>query len=127
MAGRPQTASPTDGLHPLPFQAGVLIGIGGQPAILEVFDSPRTLDWVWPGLLSAAALDARGESPVGTPGWRARAFVETVTRLRHDLDNAVMGKRFRASAPGLRLAGLAWQGRAVHTVALNSRRVPVSA
>jgi len=88
------------GLSPLPFQCGVLIGIAGRPVLLEVFDAPSTLAAVWDGLLHSAALDALGRRPVPTLGRHARRF---------------------AVDPGSRVSVLRWQGRDVHTVAINER------
>ncbi|MFC5993505.1 ARPP-1 family domain-containing protein [Pseudonocardia hispaniensis] len=99
-------------LRPRAFQSGVLIGIGGQPVLVEVFDSPRTLAQVWGRLVHAAAIDAVGAPAVETPGRRARRFVQRVER------------RYPAYA---RVAVLGWRGRAIHTVAVNPRHELVTA
>lgn len=108
------------GLRPLPFQSGVLIGIGGQPVMLEVFDSPRTLARVWDGLLHAAAVDAVGRPVVPTPGRRARRFVRRVAQVPLAADG-------RGATAEARVAVLGWRGRAVQTVALNPRHELVRA
>jgi hypothetical protein len=62
----------------LPGQRGVILGVGGQPVLLELFGSGTALAAHLPGMLAAAALDAalvppthRGE----VPGRRARRMV----------------------------------------------------
>jgi hypothetical protein len=92
------------GLRPVPFQSGVLVGVGGQPLFLEVFDVPATLVHVWDGLLAAAALDAVGAPAVETPGYRARKFVRAA-----------------------RFSSLTWGDRTVHAVAVNRRHKAVAA
>lgn len=72
----------TDRVRPLPAQRGALIGIGGHPVLLEVFDHPRTLTQEWTGILGSIWLDARDQEPIPTPGARARAFAHRVNRVR---------------------------------------------
>jgi len=110
------------GLSPLPFQTGVLIGIGGQPVSLEVFDSPRTLAQVWGGLVHAAAVDAVSAAPVATPGRRARRFAAQVATVAVAPEpGAGLGASGRARSPYVVLSVLVWRGRAVHIVAINPR------
>ncbi|HXV94891.1 MAG TPA: DUF6569 family protein [Pseudonocardia sp.] len=104
------------GLRPLPFQSGMLVGIAGRPVLLEVFDSPRTLAREWGGLLRAAAVDAVGKPAVTTLGRHARAFAQAVKGVR--LDSAGRG-----AAGEVRVSVLGWRGRAVHTVAVDTRAV----
>lgn len=66
-------------VRPLPGQRGVLIGIGGHPALLEVFDDPRSLAERWAGLLGGVLLDAQLVAPAPTPGHRARSFARRVS------------------------------------------------
>lgn len=68
-------------VQPMPGQVGVLIGVGGQPLALEVFDHPRTMEEQFEAVVRAAALDAAGRPPVPTPGRRARRLVERLERL----------------------------------------------
>ena len=58
----------------------MLIGIGGHPALLEVFDHPETLVENWEGILGSVWMDARGTTQEATPGYRARAFVRRISR-----------------------------------------------
>jgi hypothetical protein len=113
-------------LRPLPFQSGVLIGIGGQPLLLEVFDSPRTLHTVWEQLLQSAALDAVGAAQVATPGRRARRFLERLDRVPVAPVEAGLGRDFCGHSDYARLDTLVWNGRPVHTVASNVRHELVS-
>jgi hypothetical protein len=66
-------------LQPLPGQRGLLLGIGGRPALLEVFDHPRTLAEQWSGILGSVWMDAQRSPTLRTPGSRARAFVAGVS------------------------------------------------
>jgi len=112
-------------LRPLAFQCGVLVGIGGQPLLLDVFDSPRTLTAVWRDLLLSAALDAVAAPPVPTPGRRARRFLERLATV--PLEPQSGSTATILSSDHVRLEALVWQGRAVHTVATNIRHELVSA
>ncbi|WP_219417777.1 ARPP-1 family domain-containing protein [Pseudonocardia nigra] len=115
-----QAAALVRELRLLPFQSGVLIGIGGSPVLLEVFDSPLTLAQVWDGLLHAAAVDAVGRPAVTTPGRRARCFAEEVKRVpRNAHGHGATGEA--------RVSVLGWRGRAVQTVAINPRHELVTA
>lgn len=114
------------GLRPLPFQSGLLVGVGGQPLLLEVFDSPRTLGEVWEGLLHAAAVDAVPAPQVETPGWRARRFVQRVKGVPLAVVTDACDQRGGAT-PYAQVSVLGWRGRAVQTVAINSRHELVAA
>ncbi|HWG94747.1 MAG TPA: DUF6569 family protein [Mycobacteriales bacterium] len=111
------------GVRPLPFQSGLLAGVGGQPLLLEVYDSPRTLAAVWPGLLQALAVDALSAEQVPTPGRRARRFVDRVTAGGVAAD----GDHLRGRSPYAQVDSLVWRRRLVHTVALNRRHDLVAA
>lgn len=62
----------------LPGQSGVLIGVGGHPASLELFGHPRFLRQQIANLLRAALLDASIVDFEPTTGRRARAFAEEI-------------------------------------------------
>ena len=111
------------GIEPLPFQSGVLVGIAGQPLLLEVYDSPRTLAAVWSQLLQAVALDALHAEPVPTPGRRARRFLDRVLAVHATADDS----RVAGETAYARLDASVWNGRSVHTVAVNPRHELVAA
>lgn len=103
-------------LRPLPGQSGVLIGIGGQPYVAEVFDSSSRLRAQLPALLEAAALDARFAPAVATPGRRARRFIERLDRVRpRRTEPAGIAERTRGASEHLDVVALTWQGHHVHT------------
>jgi hypothetical protein len=112
-------------LKPLPFQTGVLIGVGGYPMHLEVFDSPKTLANVLPALLHAAAVDALTAEPLTTTGVRARRFVDQVRFVgeRADDDERIAARR----TPHAWVTTLAWRGRIVHAVGINPQHELVNA
>jgi hypothetical protein len=107
----------------LPFQAGVLICIGGYAMHLEVFDSPKTLAAVWSALLHAAAVDALTAEPLTTTGVRARRFVDQA-RYLSEIDSDPTNMR---RSPHAQLTTLAWRGRIVHAVAINPQHELVNA
>lgn len=66
-------------LRPLPGQRGVLIGIGGHPVLLEVFDHPRTLAEQWEPIITGVLADARLATDQPTPSHRARSFIRRIS------------------------------------------------
>lgn len=107
---------------PLEGQVGVLIGIGGHPHLVEVFDSAETLRRQFDAIIEAAAMDASEAALEPTPGRRARRFlgrVGEVTPGRVPADG--VGERLIGRSDHVDLAVLAWQGRDVHTRATNVR------
>lgn len=115
------------GIRPLPYQAGVLLCLGGQPVQLEAYDSWRTLESVWDALLQSAALDAL-DLPAGpTPGRRARRFLDRVSAVPVQQSDAGLGVALQGRTTFARLDALTWRGRAVHTVAINPRHELVAA
>lgn len=69
-------------LAPLPGQRGVLIGIAGHPALLEVFDHPTLLADQWEPILTSVAVDAIRVPVVPTTGARARTFAAHLSNRR---------------------------------------------
>jgi len=89
----------------LPGQRGVILGVGGQPVLLELFGSPTALAAHLPGLLAGLSLDAALVPPteVGpVPGRRAR-------RMAHHLCGVPLG-----ADPGHGGDGVALGGRTPH-------------
>jgi hypothetical protein len=104
-------------IRALPGQRGVLIGLGGQPAFVEVFASPTGLRRHLPGLLEAAAIDAALLPAEAAPGRRARRFVGS-------LGGATLGDQFGVDAgaghampsrsPHHEIRGLGWHHEVLH-------------
>lgn len=110
------------GLRVLPGQTGVLIGIGGQPYVAEVFDSPATLRRQLDAILEAAALDAGFAPAVPTPGRRARRFVDRFAGVRLErAGEAGVGERYAGRSAHVDTGALRWQGRDLHVRASNVR------
>ena len=108
----------TRGLRPLAGQRGILVGIAGRPAWLELFDRARTLAAHWPGLLHAATLDAVGQPAVRTPGAPARSFAARVEKTRLTVDGpAGLARRFRGGGR-VRVDDVRWNDRTVHLSAV---------
>lgn len=72
------------GVPVLDGQRGVVVGMAGQPVLLEVFPSQESLAKALPDLLSGLLLDAQasGVPEVETPGRRARRMVERLDGRR---------------------------------------------
>ncbi len=110
------------GLRPLPGQAGVVIGIAGQPLMAEVFDDARTLREQFDSIIAAAGLDALGQPEIVTPSRRARRLMEALDRVELVATGpAGVGTRFEASGEDLDVAALAWGARIVHLRVTNVR------
>jgi len=109
------------GIQPLPYQAGVLLCLAGQPVQLEAYDSWRTLASVWDALLQSAALDALDLPAVPTLGRRARRFLDRVSAVPVQQADGGLGTALAGRTPYVRLDSLAWRGRAVAMVAVNPR------
>src|SRR5690606_39131468 len=99
----------------LPGQSGVLIGIGGQPYVAEVFSDPLALRRQVGAVLAAAALDAVDAPREHTPGRRARRFVDRVARTVLDSRRpAGVAEEMRGRSTYLDVSLLRWQERTVH-------------
>ncbi|MGY1792812.1 ARPP-1 family domain-containing protein [Geodermatophilus sp. SYSU D00525] len=110
----------TRGLRPLAGQRGLLVGIGGRPAWMEVFDSARTLKAHWAGLLHAATVDALSRPAVRTPAALARSFAENIERTRLLPDGPTgLGHRVRGG-DRVGVTALTWSDRTVHLTAITS-------
>jgi hypothetical protein len=109
-------------MRPLPGQIGVLIGLGGQPYVAEVFDTPMRLRAHLPALLEAAALDARLAPPVATPSRRARRFIERLGHVRIERNEpAGIAERGCGTTEHVDVATLRWQDHHVHGRMTNVR------
>ncbi|GAB3358707.1 ARPP-1 family domain-containing protein [Modestobacter lapidis] len=118
-ASSPESRRLTAGLRPLAGQRGLLVGIAGRPAWLELFGSGRALTAHWAGLLDAATLDALGRPAVRTPAALARAFAERVesTPLART-GSAGLGARWHGGGR-IRLDAVRWHDRTAHLSAVD--------
>jgi len=107
------------GLRPLAGQRGLLVGIAGRPAWLELFESGRGLRAHWSGLLHAAALDALERAQTRTPAALARGFAERVESTPlHPSEPAGLGRHVRGRGL-IDISGLRWQSRTLHLSAVD--------
>jgi hypothetical protein len=117
-----ETSLDTSDFRVLPGQVGVLIGLGGQPYVAEVFDSHMTLRREFRAIVEAAALDARLAPVVSTPGRRARRFLARAELVRdRSIQGAGVGERGVGATEHVDRVRLEWQGRDVHTRLSNVR------
>ena len=104
-------------LRPLPGQCGVLIGVGGQPYVAEVFENSMVLRRQLGSILESAALDAIGAPGGATPGRRARRFLDRVSLVRtQHAGDAGLGEEHAGRSQYADVTSLLWEGRdAPHT------------
>lgn len=107
------------GARPLDGQRGVVIGLGGTPAWLELFPDPRGLAAHWDGILAAAELSADLVPERATPGQAARDFAVAVERLHLSDDGpAGSGSAVRARHHGVSVRGVCRGRNVAHLSAL---------
>lgn len=102
----------------------MLIGLGGQPAFLELFTTPAGLRRHLGALLEAAALDAVLLPPEPTPGLRARRFVESLldAPLSENVGvDAGSQRALAARSHDREIRALAWNDHLVHATVFNRR------
>lgn len=117
--GAPSQSGTRRDVRPLDGQRGVLIGLGGIPAWLEVFPDTRGLAAHWDGLVAAAELDAELMPERPTPGRAARDFAVAVARLRLSGDGpAGLGSAVRARHHGVSVRGVCRGSSVAHLSAL---------
>jgi hypothetical protein len=119
-----ELATGTGNMRALAGQRGVLIGLGGQPAFVELFASPTSLRRHLPGLLEAAAIDAALLPAEATPGRRGRRFVGSLTGAPlgdHLGADAGAGHALASLSPHHEIRGLGWDDEVVHVTVFNRR------
>jgi hypothetical protein len=117
-------SSPPRLFEPIEGQRGVLIGLGGQPALLELFPSTDALASHLPALVETVSVDAALAPPIPTPGRRARRLVERLERLHLQVDPATGAGDGRAVAGHTayhRAAGVVWRDQLAHAAVFNAR------
>jgi hypothetical protein len=111
-------------IRALPGQRGVLVGLGGQPAFLEVFASPTGLRRHLAGLLEAAAMDAALLPAEPTPGRRARRFAGALASapIGDELGvDAGAGHAMASRSMYHEIRGLGWKDQLLHATVFNRR------
>jgi hypothetical protein len=111
-------------IRPLLGQRGVLIGLGGQPAFVELFASTSGLRRHLSGLLEAAAIDAALLPPEPTPGRRARRFVGKLAMapIGDELGaDAGSGHAMASRSVYHEIRGLGWDDQLLHATVFNRR------
>lgn len=110
----------------LPGQSGIVIGILGQPVMLEVFPSVRLFAHHLPGLLRGLALDVVNVPIEPTPARRARRFAERLMGAPLQAMEQIPGGTIYAASQGY-LDVRALDARAgdregsAHILAINSK------
>ena len=131
--GRPQVAQEAKAaeltasikkIRALPGQRGVLIGLGGQPAFVELFASPTGLRRHLPGLLEAATIDAALLTAEPTPGRRARRFAQLLANapIGDELGtDAGAGQALASRSRYHEVRGIGWNDQLLHATVFNRR------
>ena len=117
-------ATAIKGVRALLGQRGVLIGLGGQPAFLELFASTSGLRRHLRGLLEAAAIDAALLPAEPTPGRRARRFAGHLTNapMGDELGvDAGAGRALASRSPYHEIRGLGGDNQLLHATVFNRR------
>ena len=124
VAAAAELAARIKNIRALPGQRGVLIGLGGQPAFLELFASLTGLRRHLPGLLEAAAIDAALLDPEPTPGRRARRFAGLLVDAPIGDEpgtDAGAGHALASRSKYHELRGLGWDDQLLHATVFNRR------
>lgn len=103
-------------------QTGLLVGIGGVPVTLELFDSPLTLREQMSHMAKAAALDALGAPAHPTPDRLARQAVAAIERAALDMEPRVgqLACLGRGASKGFDVMELSHQLTCLHLRASNT-------
>jgi hypothetical protein len=122
--GRVQRTPDVSDLRPLPGQSGVLIALGGRPALLEVFAEPDLLTQAWPRLMDAAAREAAGRPDKGATAHSARHFIGLVDQLMpHAVPGSSAGQAIQGSHGPLTLRGIGEGARVLHATVINHQEM----
>ena len=122
--GRDQRGPDVADLLPLPGQSGVLIALGGRPALLEVFAEPDLLTQAWPRLIDASAREAAGRPDKGATAHSARHFIGLVDQLVPQVvPGSTTGQALRGSHGPLRLRGIGDGARVLHASVINQQEI----
>jgi hypothetical protein len=111
-------------IRPLLGQRGVLIGLGGQPAFVELFASTSGLRRHLSGLLEASAIDAALLPAEPTPGRRARRFAGKLAMapIGDELGtDAGTGHAMASRSDYHVIRGLGWENHLLHATVFNRR------
>jgi len=108
---------------PLPGQTGVLVGVGGHPAVLELFEHPDSLAAQWDAIVDGLLRSTLHVPGVPTPGRRARTFVRRLSsRPTKAVAGAGEGMLTEVADDLVSVRSLCTRdGHLVHTAALNVR------
>jgi hypothetical protein len=103
---------------------GLAVAIGEKIVTLDLFDKPATCRKVWKRLLSGLVLDALEVQPGDTQVevGEVERVIATVSNLPWEkADQVGEGEEYRASADGLLVSALVYQGVPVHASAVAER------
>lgn len=110
-----EASGAADAFRVLPGQSGLLIGVGGQPLTLEVFESQRALRSQFRALVEAALLDAQLAPQVATPSRRALRFVAELEQLwMREAGPAGAAEESRGRSERIDASALTLDGRDLH-------------
>ena len=100
------------------------MGLGGQPAFLELFPTAAALDEHLRALLDTVVLDAAFVPAAPTPGRRARRLIERLAMLPLTADatrDGGAGRLITGRTAYHRFEGISWDGQLAHATIFNPR------
>ena len=101
--------------QPEPGQTGVLACIGGEPVVLDAFDSPDTLNKMWKRLISGYAMDALQAPAVKVAPGVAEEFIAQGRGGEFSIHDPVgIGTDVVVTSSAVVGNALAWQNGVVH-------------
>lgn len=108
---------------PLPGQTGVLVGVGGHPAVLELFEHPDSFAAQWDAIVDGLLRSTLHVLTAPTPGRRARKFIRRLSsRPTQAVAGAGEGLLAEVADDLVSVRSLCTRdGHLVHTAALNVR------
>ncbi len=115
-AGRIERLTPA--AQPTTEQVGVIVGRGGRPTVLELFDDPVTFEAYWCSLVDGYALDAAlsADDDTTTPE-QAAAFLDAARATPFESRRGVsLGDDVQAETDELVATGIGWGGELLHLV-----------
>lgn len=105
--------------RPLPGQNGIMIGMSGQPVLLEIFHDEAAFRAQFAAIVQAAAFDAPRATGEPTPARRAVRMADAI--MDSTLDNDGDTGRLVGMGERVDIRTLTTRGQALHTAALNTR------
>ena len=104
-----------DDIRPLDDQVGVVAVMGGELAVLDLFDKPESLAMYWSALIDGYGLDAIDAPPVTVDDARIEGFITAIESAAEEPARATgLGAEVHFDAESVVGAALLWDDALVH-------------